>query len=279
MNPISWLRGRGLREWVRTLRARLARTDPVIVFQMGKVGSSSLYASLRALRPPREVFQVHLLHDLDRQEARVHAGYTRPTGTLPQFAKARALADRIARDDRRWTVISVVRDPVERNVSAFFQVIGEFVPDALERAARGEVTVTELLEVFLGRYEQSAPITWFQAQMAPVFGIDVLAVPFDRERGWQTYESDRARLLVLRLEDLPRVAEPAVRAFLDAPDFTLVTANVGDDKSYAALYRQFRAEVVLPADHLDRMYDSDYARCFYSADEIAAARARWERRT
>jgi len=268
---------RGLRERSRTALARLGRTDPVIVFQMGKVGSSSLSASLRALRPPREVFQVHLLHELDLQEARVRDAYTDPTGTLTQFVKARALADRLARDDRRWTVISVVRDPVERNVSAFFEVITEFVPDVLERDDRGEITVAELAEVFLDRYEQSAPITWFQSQMAPVFGIDVLAEPFDRERGWSTYASDRARLLVLRLEDLPRVAVAAVREFLVAPGFTLSSANVGDDKRYADLYRRFKAEVVLPPEYLDRMYDSDYARCFYTSAEIAAARARWDR--
>ena len=266
-------RARGLRERSRTLHSRLTRTEPVIVFQMGKVGSSSLTAGLRALRPPHEVFQVHLLAELDLQESRVRERYTDPAGTLTQFVKARALAERIARSDRRWTVVSVVRDPVERNVSAFFEVITEFVPDALER----ETDVAELTDVFLHRFEHSAPITWFPSQMEPVFGIDVHAVPFDVTRGWSTYESARARLLVLRQEDLSRVGAAAVGEFLGVGDFALVDANVGDDKRYADLYRRFKAEVVLPGEYLDRMYDSDYARCFYTPAEIVAARARWTR--
>ena len=45
---------------------------------------------------------------------------------------------------------------------------------------------------------------------------------------------------------------------------------------YAENYRRFIETLRPPKDYLDQMYDSRFARHFYSRDEIVSFRARWE---
>jgi hypothetical protein len=251
---------------------------PILVYQMGKVGSTTVCRSLRAMHLRRDVHQVHLLNLLDEVEASVRRTMPDPRGTLREIERARALRALVLRArDVQFPVISLVRDPVQRNVSAFFQNVAEVVPDVYVRHRAGRVSIDELRTAFLERYDHGPPLTWFPTQMEPVFGIDVFATPFDPAAAWATYESPTARLLVVRLEDLPTQGAAAVRAFLDLDRFELVPANVGGTKAYADLYASFREQVRLPADYLDRMYESPLALHFYTGDERARFRRRWER--
>jgi hypothetical protein len=258
---------------------RRGHGPPILVYQMGKVGSSTVYRSLLAAAPGREVFQVHLLHDLDAMEAAVRTRHANPSRTLAQIERGRKLRARVDRSvDESWNVITLTRDPVQRNVSAFFENLTELVPDAEARRSRDELTTSFLRDVFLDRYEHSAPLTWFPAQLEPVFGVDVYATRFDAARGTDVYESPRGRLLLIRLEDLGTQGVPAIREFLGLDRFSLVQKNISSGKSYAGIYEAFGREIVLPDDYLDRMYDSQYARHFYTDSEIDAFRRRWTAR-
>lgn len=276
--------GRAVRARVRGLRKRLhsatrrlrRRGPPVLVYQMGKVGSSTVFTSLLALDPPREVDHIHLLNNLDAIEDSVRSAYPDPDETLAQIERGRKLRARVARGrDTQWPVITLVRDPVQRNVSAFFQNLTEVVPDAYARHARGELAATDLRDAFLERYDHNAPLAWFQTQLEPVFGIDVFSTPFDTARGYATYESPMARLLLIRLEDLGTCGAPAIRDFLQLDRFELLRANTGSEKEYADLYAEFEHRIDLPESYLARMYDSQLARHFYDDAEIAGFRRRW----
>ena len=121
-------------------------------------------------------------------------------------------SDRRGRGDpgtgsKRWDVITLVRDPVARNVSLFFEKLE--VPigyDWFER--RKQLSDGELLAELGPLFEEHVldpgglarldvdPLHWFDLEMAPVFGVDIFATPFSPERGWQIYEGERARLLL-----------------------------------------------------------------------------------
>ncbi len=260
----------------RFRNARRARGEPIVVYQMGKVGSSTVYRSLRSLDLPRPVHHVHLLNDLDTIEEGVRRSYTDPVGTLTQIEKGRKLRRRVLRNRATtWRVISLVRDPVQRNVSAFFESVTEVIPDAYERWARDDLTLADIKTAFLDRFDHEAPLSWFQSQLLPVFGIDVFAVPFDTEKGYETYEAPGARLLVIRLENLVDRGNAAIGEFLGLDEFELVPTNSATAKRYAALYSEFERRVTLPAGYLARMYDSRFARHFYTATEIEAFERRW----
>jgi hypothetical protein len=168
-----------------------------------------------------------------------------------------------------------VRDPVARNISAFFESIAEFIPDFRPESPSGVPRVEELIATFLDRYDHDTPLLWFDHQMKPVFGIDVFARAFPKERGYGVYEGPNASLLVIKLEKVKECVEGAMRDFLGLEEFVLRSANVADHKGYGAVYRMFLDAIELPSAYLDRMYESQLARHFYTEEEIGAFRRRW----
>lgn len=264
-----------LKQLYRLIRPRYGIRSPIIVYQMGKVGSSSLYAGLRALCLNVPVYQCHMLNNLDAIEKSVHKKYPAAPPVLPQVELGRALRREIEqKKGTRWHLISMVREPVARNVSAFFQNIKNILPDAYEQLANDTLNVAWLRNEFLTRYDHSAPANWFDSQMRDFFNIDVFATPFPVERAYQTYTGPNARLLLLRYDNLNERITPALSEFLGLDDFTLPRANVADDKEYRDLYRRF-LETPLPMDYVTQMYETRFAKHFWTDAERAAFTAHW----
>jgi len=89
------------------------------------------------------------------------------------------------------------------------------------------------------------------------------------------YENERAKILLIRLEDLNHCAAEALRTFLGIEDFTLHTTNIGKKKQYHTMYKAFLNDLRVPDSYLDMMYNSQYSNHFYSKDEIATFRNKW----
>jgi Putative capsular polysaccharide synthesis protein len=243
---------------------------PIIVYQMGKVGSSSVYEGLLNLHLDAPVHHCHFLNYLDEMEELIVRTRPSPRESLEQVAKARDLKQRLdANRNGTWNIISLVRTPVRRNVSAFFENLNEYFPGAEERFARDELTLDEIEETFLSQYDHDAPRYWFDSQVQPVFGIDVYAEAFPRERGYQVFEGAQARMLVLRMEDLERVASKAISEFLGVPQFRLSRANDAEEKSYGDIYHAFLSAVALPERYYAEMHSLKYSKHFYSEAELS----------
>lgn len=252
---------------------------PVLVYQMGKVGSRSLCQALEARSDRLSVLHLHVL--TAESMARVEAIARRRWDGRPRCRHvwtSRYVAAHLGARDRPWTVITLVRDPVARNVSSFFQVLelehGIDVTEKL-RAASPEAVARELLPVFLRDFDHDTPLVFLEREIGTVFGVEILGDPDAAGRGFRVYSSDAADVLLLRFEDLDRCVGPAMEAFLGLSDVRLEPRNVGDQKDYGSVYRAFRRQAALPDAYLDRMYGSRYARTFYTADELAGLRDYW----
>ena len=82
-------------------------------------------------------------------------------------------------------------------------------------------------------------------------------------------------MLVLRCELDDRTKAQAVANFLDLDEFEIVRSNVTSEKSYAGQYAEFKQRIRIPTPLLDQMYNSKFARHFYSSEECKKFRARW----
>lgn len=261
-------------------RIRLALTerveeDAILVYQMGKVGSTAVTRSLRAAGVRSRIYKPHFLtrEGMGRAERQYRKNWTGGRRALHLW-ESQYLHQRVRRrrDGGKWRVVTLVRDPVARNVSAFFQTFD------LDYGHRNEAETERLVDAFLREFEwHDEPLTWLDAELRSVFGIDVYARPFPRSLGYEIYENDVASVLLLRLEGLEQAAPQAFHKWLGLEGFAAVESNVGRAKSYSDSYRSFVENVRLPDSYLDRMYGSRYARHFYSDEEINAFRARWER--
>jgi hypothetical protein len=257
-------------------RERHKIQDPIIVFQMGKVGSSSVYISLKRLKLNVPLYDVHYLYDLEHKVELMQRGSPESTDSPSWVEDARKIRREIAAEPtKHWNLISLTRLPIPRLVSGFFENSDKRFPDMAGRYARGELTMRELTGYFKNTYRDETPLRWFQNQIQRTFGLDVYATPFDRTRGYQIYEHANIRLLVIRLEDLNRVAPQAMREFLNLHGFRIVNRNVGEAKETGTVYRDFKEALRLPREYVEHWHSSQYARHFYTSEELAASVARW----
>lgn len=255
------------------------KRNPLIVYQMGKVGSETVERSLGSVSLGRPLIRVHSLVE-ENMYLDLKASNVSPREYFKRSRNlfiGKYLAREIARDRHRgkWQVITMVRDPVAQNISAFFQIADLLIPDFSERAATGRVSVDELLEVFLRNFPPDGIyINWFDQEMKPTFGVDVFASPSSKEAGYTIYRENNVELLLLRLEDVDRCAAAAFDDFLGLKNFRVERRNEAEQKTYSALYKAFQQQAVFPRHYVDGVYGSKYARHFYTDQEICRFRNR-----
>lgn len=263
---------------------------PIIVYQMGKVGSTTVRQSLAASNIDRKVYQVHTLHpELNHSIEQQRKNYLPEEREAAlrrvwrnQYLYQRLVSERVSEP---WKIITLVRDPIARNIGTFFQHVDILDEDESAWHVRAlsyefELTVPKdniagLVEMFFERCRHDQALEFFDREFLGLWGIDVFAKSFPKERGYQIYSNDQMQVLLMRLEDLNRCGAAALAQFLDQPDVPIVSKNVGSDKPYAALYSLFKNTAVLPAKYIDKMYDSKLATHFYSPAELQRFRERW----
>ncbi len=220
----------------------------VVVHQMGKVGSSSLYEALKQ-SGDFEAYQTHNFLSREKPErmVQVHAHH---------------VVNTLIPEGRSIRFISGVRDPMARNISAFFHNMPADV-----------TTVEQALERFRIQAEQEVQVTqhWFDAHVGTALGINVFGREADFSRGGHVVAGN---FLILRLEDPQEARERAVARFLDLESFSMPRVNVGSEKPYAELYREFKERFRPTRALVDATYDCKYVDHFYP-ESRDAMKARW----
>ena len=96
---------------------------PVLIYQMGKVGSSSIYMSLKEIMP---TFHVHYLRKdlMDKiNKNQINRGFAPPE----HLVTSKMVLKKYIKKDKPLNIISLVRDPIARNMSAFFENLDNFI--------------------------------------------------------------------------------------------------------------------------------------------------------
>jgi len=99
---------------------------PILVYQMGKVGSFSIYMSLKEIR---ETHHVHYLRKdiMERLEKmQTDRGFPVPGHLITSKMVWKEYLDK----DLPLKIITLVRDPISRNMSAFFENLNNFIDNS-----------------------------------------------------------------------------------------------------------------------------------------------------
>jgi Putative capsular polysaccharide synthesis protein len=256
--------------------------DPILVYQMGKVGSQSIVDSLEAMRINRPVYHVHFLNEANiiKADRMLHDIYG-PHYNVNDWClyESRFVIKHILKQrNRKVKIISLVRDPIARNISSFFYNIDKFIPNCTKLYEKGRIAVPDITEVFFEKFhEHDLPLTWFDEEMKYVFGIDVFSADLSRfvDNRVFIYKHGDIDLLVLKTEDINYVAHEAVQKFLQITDFRVKQAHLSTEQHYSRVYEDFTKTAKLPNKYLATMYESKYVKYFYTSKEIAHFRARW----
>lgn len=264
-------------------KIRCIQNNPVLIHQMGKVGSKSVEVSLKeaydSFQLHTPIYHIHILNDFDKLRKEAVSQRVDPSDFLSAIEQGENLRTQIdENEDQYWNIISLVRDPIARNVGTFFHNLPDFIPDWRERYIKGDLDANYLMKFFLGLDTiHGWPEYWFDAQLKsiPSFNIDVYAEDFPHDLGYKIYSGNvRADLLILRLEDLDRCIKPAMLQFLGIEDFVLHSVNIGEEKEYSEIYKGFK-KLPLPVEYVQQIYGTKFAHHFYTEEELMAFKKKW----
>ncbi|MBK6775617.1 MAG: hypothetical protein IPG74_07120 [Flavobacteriales bacterium] len=252
---------------LNTPNAWRQRSNFFLIYTLGKVGSSTLYATLKKKLPGVPVHHVHYLSEkflgdlLPKSDVyfRKHIGLGR-----------RILADLDKHKDKRIKIITLVREPVARDVSALFQTWrGRFGDVPFDSKSN-----TELIAHLKERKFQHT-LTWFDEEFKEWTGVDIYSLPFDMHQGYSIHHTERFDILVVKLEQLNECFASAMHEFIGLDLSRLELANIGEEKLSREKYKSLAAENPFHARRTGPRLRLQYMRHFFSDEEIATARERW----
>ncbi|MDJ0582637.1 putative capsular polysaccharide synthesis family protein [Crocosphaera sp.] len=235
------------------LREKLKKRKIILVHQMGKVASSSIVNSLRTNKLDIAICQTHYLkkQSLDNCVKK----YKISKIPLPNYIIASQEISKFvdtASQDYPWKIITIIRDPIHRNISAFFQnaYAGKqsdlYIPNLVDNYEDGQLEITNLIDDFLVNYPHEIPLKWLDRQVKDVFGIDVYQRNFPHQKGYQIIKLQNVNILILKLECLQNCLQTAVSEFLEIDNFQLNNKNQAKQKGYFDVYSDFLNSITLP---------------------------------
>ena len=260
--------------------------NALIVFQMGKVGSSTIVRSLKHADNQFNIYQIHVLtHEWIkkvekqyRDASKIHGKVLIDEDLLASMYLRKIIDKKTV--TKKFKVITLIRDPIARNISSFFQAFSIYFPNEARQfkinKTKFEDNLDLLIDIFLNEFERhDVPLLWFDVHMKPSFDIDVYKSDFDPSIGYKIYHGKTADLLLLRLEDLDKCAEKAFKMFLNIDKFELEYTNISKEKEYGYAYGQFKNKIILPREYIDKIYHSKFVKHFYTEDEVQIFKTRW----
>jgi len=241
----------------------------IVVYQMGKVGSRSVADSLRmgGINP---VFHVHRM--IPSNIERVKNGFRKRNAPPLDERIGRMLYNKISKGKRKAKVITLVREPLSRNISAFFENLQLFIGSDQKDT---DYPLKKLIDIFINEYSHEVPLQWFDLELKKATGINVFDYPFPRHKGYMTIEKNNIELLIIKLEIPDALKERAIGDFMHLNKFQLIKKNIAKDRAYSKTYQQFKKTIRLPSAYVQKMLSSKYATHFYNEKEINALWDRW----
>lgn len=255
-----------------------AYKDIFIVHTMGKVASTSVYQSLKKHLPAAAyVAHCHFLN-IPRLLRRIRNGDANPS--LIGLVKNGFEILRMIRENptARLTWISLVRDPVAREISNLVQnpwLIGRHSVDELNDSA-----IVPALEYLLRESSYNYTLTWFPEECLPATRLDVFQHPFDRKRGFTVIKNQyrNERLILIQLEKLNLISPDDWFDLVDVP-LRITHHNLLSEKPSIgqAFTKAMKLRFRLDETVAEFIYSSLFMTHFYDPNQILEFRNTWVR--
>ncbi|MCC5788784.1 MAG: sulfotransferase family 2 domain-containing protein [Opitutales bacterium] len=237
-----------------------APCEIIAIHTPGKVGSSTLHEALKA----RNRWPCYHTHFLDPEKLEAVANKLKiHTKTLNgHVADSAEVLRKMSNPRCKLKVITVVRDPLARNVSSFFENLElyGFNPDQLPN-------VRDMVAIFLSKVPLFTMDKWLDREIGGVFGLNRQCVPFCRNAGIALFQKNGIEFLFLKAEVSDWQKEAILQSWLGDIDIKLKRANITANKSVAPIYEEFKSELASQFSAVEAIYQSNWFRHFYTKEE------------
>lgn len=233
------LENRRYRAWLDYIYQILDSVPEILVYQMGKVGSTSVYCTLQD--------SINAMHTHSLNPNNCVAGLKADfTGALDILKS------------HKIKIITMVREPISQMISNFFENAERFM--LKEKIEDNVVSFLENLSV--GGY----PFNWFDSELKMFTGIDIYKYDFNRREGYTIIREGNYEILCLQMEKMSE-NEQVIGDFCGIKGFHLKQVNVGSNKVYKDVYRRVKDNLVIPQKIIDRYYVGNAEMDFFYSEE------------
>lgn len=254
----------------------------LLILQMPKAGSQTVEATLRQSGWEGDLCRLHFVspewvawtqHRLREPgpKTNFHSNWAAQVDLAQIVQRAVRVRVRLRRsgvDIPRLHVISAVREPIGLALSSIFENHEHYFPHL------GSITVPRCAELVQQHPHLERFQNWFDNELKPLTEVDVFQCPFPRERGFDVYENDLARILLYRFESFPRIKE-ILETFLEQKILQVVDVNRSERKPYSGAYAAVKAQIRFPPAFAQAHCHSKMMRHFYSARERQFLQINW----
>lgn len=228
-----------------------------LIYSMGKVGSSTIYKSLKQKKPYSDIFHVHFLseHWLNNVLPGFHENFhsnIKNGNDILAFIKNNP--------KRKIKIITLTREPVMREISNLFENWKHIFKDI-------EEVKNEDLKDHIESLDYDYTLNWFDSEFFKYLDINIYNLPFDRSKGYEIYSINNIDILCVKLEILNEVYLMAFKEFIGS-ELDLKLTNTSFNKKEKDKYSYLKDNVKIKKDKLFKLYNSKYVRHFYSEKEI-----------
>ena len=220
--------------------------ERILVYQPGKVGSTSVYHSL--VKHNKYVLHTHTLSSLEVK-----------TEELKKLCKKMG----------GIKIITIVRDPIMQMISGMWENF-----DQTWRYS-SSVNFDEIQNYFFGIDFDLYQYEWFNIELKTVFGVDIFKHPFNKEKGYLLIEEDGMSILLMTMEKMNDLND-VIGKFVGIDDFCLDKKNIGSKKAYRFAYSEYKSRIRFSDKLLnDVYYKHPFVKHFYTDDMIKNFISKW----
>jgi hypothetical protein len=250
---------------------------PILVYQMGKVGSKTVAISLHQSDIEYNVYHLHAL-SLRQIENKLKAFKDTPKFIREDIELYIDIRNILLKDTKiKWKIITLSRDIISQCISSFFENIKFRYPELCENNNyKLPYIVKELFEkCLLNKNYIKYLQEWFNFEFKETTGIDIYEYPYNHEKGYTIIKKDNFEVLIMRMEDLNRSFQPAINEFLGYDNISLINKNESKNKDYAFIYKLISESLTLPREYCEDLYSCQYMKHFNRTNEIGTFINQW----
>jgi hypothetical protein len=249
---------------------------PILVHQMGKVGSKTLVNSIKNSWVQLPVFHTHFITREGiannwKTETNNYSNKRIPYHLLVTTELGKYILENPGRE---VIILSSIRELVSRQVSLLYQA--PFLAKTKIRDKYGNID-PRLASKYLNKYmaEPGAfeyPERWFSQELEAPFGINVFDHAFDKEKGMVIIRKGSIRFMLVQMDKINELLPTEISAFLKAEKPVQVSnKNVRKVSSYS----ETRGKIKLTQATLDSIYNSKIMKHFYSEENLDRFKKKW----
>ncbi len=244
----------------------LNKKEIIVVYTMGKVGSTSIYFALKKKFGAKVLF-VHRMYTKNINNFNIP--FINNNLPIPRYQMAEFIHANLF-NRKEVKIITLIREPMSRNISQFFQNFRAYN----NGKSFEKISVDEAIHNFIHQYRHEIPENWIHQELLRRLNLQLSELNFCTEKKYSIITKDNFDLLIMRTDLTDTKKEKYLQLFTNTT-IKIHRENTHQQKNYHQYYQDFYNKIVIPESIIHQVFDAPYLVAFFTIQEIQMFKKRW----